>query len=472
MLSILPIFFMPLILSSKGHDMLLHISEQPTTDLHVIETPDYAQWLSTQSQATQTWLTSTLYPGNGLSIIPSSDGNIAMVLYVVADLSDYFACGALPKLLPNSTFNLIAQENHHYAIAFGWQAGCYDFDVYKTKKASHPTLIINNEALVAAAVLDNQAQSLVRDLVNTPAADMMPEHLAQTAIALTKQYGGNVTQIIGDDLLASNYPTIHAVGRASDHKPQLIDLSWGDKNAPLVTLVGKGVCFDSGGLDLKPAAGMRNMKKDMGGAAHVLGLAQLIMGSNLPIRLRVLIPAVENAVSANALRPGDVITTRAGITVEIDNTDAEGRLVLCDAISEAINDAPEVLIDFATLTGAMRVGLGTELPGFFASNQQTAVSLMDFGLQNSDPVWQMPLHAPYKSLLHSNVADLSNCAAGPFGGGITAALYLQEFTNAHTDWLHFDIMAWNVRALSGRPVGGESFGIRTVFDHLRNTFQK
>jgi len=237
-------------------------------------------------------------------------------------------------------------------------------------------------------------------------------------------------------------------------------------------LVGKGVCFDSGGLDLKPAAGMRNMKKDMGGAAHVLGLAQLIMGSNLPVRLRVLIPAVENAVSANALRPGDVITTRAGITVEIDNTDAEGRLVLCDAISEAIMDTPKILIDFATLTGAMRVGLGTELPGFFASNQQTATSLMNLGLENSDPVWQMPLHTPYKSLLHSNVADLSNCAAGPFGGGITAALYLQAFTNAHTDWLHFDIMAWNVRALAGRPVGGESFGIRTVFDHLRNTFQK
>jgi leucyl aminopeptidase len=452
--------------------MLLHTSEQQTIDLHIIQNNNYAQWLGTQSQVTQTWLTATKYSGTGLSIIPCVQGDIALALFVANDLSDYFACGALAKLLPVETFNLIADKQHHNAIAFGWQAGCYDFDRYKTKKSTSPTLIINDAALVDTMTLDYRAQSLVRDLVNTPAADMMPEDLAQAAIELTKQYGGKVTQIIGDELLDNNYPTIHAVGRASDNTPQLIDLSWGDETAPRVTLVGKGVCFDSGGLDLKPAAGMRNMKKDMGGAAHVLGLAQLIMGHKLPVRLRVLIPAVENAVSANALRPGDVITTRAGITVEIDNTDAEGRLVLCDAISEAILDEPEVLIDFATLTGAMRVGLGTELPGFFASNQQTAASLMSLGLENSDPVWQMPLYAPYKSLLHSNVADLSNCASVPFGGGITAALYLQAFTNDHTDWLHFDIMAWNIRALAGRPVGGESFGIRTVFDHLKKTYQQ
>jgi leucyl aminopeptidase len=208
----------------------------------------------------------------------------------------------------------------------------------------------------------------------------------------------------------------------------------------------------------------------MGGSAHVLGLAHLIMANRLPVRLRVLIPAVENAVSANAMRPGDVITTRNGTTVEIDNTDAEGRLVLCDAICEAINDSPELLIDFATLTGAMRVALGTELPGFFASNKQTALALMNIGESNSDPLWQMPLHQPYKSLLKSEIADLTNCSSGPYGGAITAALYLEDFTQAHPDWLHFDIMAWNNRVLPGRPVGGEAFGIRTVFQYLQQRY--
>jgi len=450
--------------------MLIHTSEQTSTPLHILQKNDYTSWLDSQSPTTQAWLNTTKYSA-GLSLIPAPSGDIALALYVVDDLHDYFSCGSLAKLLPNMTFSLVANSQYHQAIAFGWQAGCYSFDRYKAKKSACPTLVINNKNLVDSLSIDNQAQSLVRDLINTPAADMMPENLAQAAISLTQQYGGQVSQLIGDDLLTNNYPTIHAVGRASVHQPQLIDLTWGNDSDPLVTLVGKGVCFDSGGLDLKPTAGMRYMKKDMGGAAHVLGLAQLIMGYKLPVKLRVLIPAVENAVSANALRPGDVITTRAGITVEIDNTDAEGRLVLCDAINEAINDKPEVLIDFATLTGAMRVALGTELPGFFASNQHTASSLMSIGTTNSDPVWQMPLHAPYKSLLHSNVADLSNCATGPFGGAITAALYLQEFTQGHTDWLHFDVMAWNNRALSGRPIGGESFGIRTVFDHLKQTYQ-
>ena len=452
--------------------MLIHSSEQPIIELHILQKDEYNQWFAQQLKTTKTWLTATKYLGTGLSLIPSSNGDIALALFVVSDLTDYFSCGSLAKELPNLTFTLNASEQHHEAIAFGWQAGCYNFDRYKAVKTTYPTLVINNQSLVESVTIDNKAQSLVRDLINAPAADMMPEDLAQTAIALTKQYGGSVTQIIGDELLTNNYPTIHAVGRASVHQPQLIDLTWGNDNDPLVTLIGKGVCFDSGGLDLKPTAGMRYMKKDMGGAAHVLGLAQLIMGHNLPVKLRVLIPAVENAVSANALRPGDVITTRAGITVEIDNTDAEGRLVLCDAISEAINDKPEIMIDFATLTGAMRVALGTELPGFFATSQQTASSLMELGTKNSDPVWQLPLHAPYKSLLHSNVADLSNCAAGPFGGAITAALYLQDFTGNHSDWLHFDVMAWNNRVLSGRPIGGESFGIRTVFDHLRNTYEK
>ena len=450
--------------------MLVTSSEQPSIPLHIVQENQYDNWLSLQENATIQWLKNTNFKASDVSLIPGSNGDLAMAIYVTADLSDFFACGQLASVLPPLVYTLVADSMHHEAIAFGWLAGCYDFNHYKKNKKAQPSLLISNEALVNQVMLDNRAQSLVRDMVNTPAADMMPQDIAKIAQSLTAEYGGEVTQIIGDELIDKNYPTIHAVGRASDNTPQLIDLRWGDKNAPKVTLVGKGVCFDSGGLDLKPAAGMRNMKKDMGGAAHVLGLAQLIMGNDLPVQLRVLIPAVENAVSANALRPGDVITTRAGITVEIDNTDAEGRLVLCDAISEAITEQPEMLIDFATLTGAMRVGLGTELPGFFASNQHTANALLAQGLTNSDPVWQMPLHKPYKSLLKSHVADISNCAIGPFGGGITAALYLQEFTQDHTDWLHFDIMAWNVRALAGRPIGGEAFGVRTVYQHLATKY--
>jgi leucyl aminopeptidase len=297
----------------------------------------------------------------------------------------------------------------------------------------------------------------------------MPADLAKVTENLAKHYNGQVKQITGEQLLTENYPTIHAVGRASVHTPCLIDLTWGDTNNPQVTLVGKGVCFDSGGLDIKPAAGMRNMKKDMGGAAHVLGLAQLIMANKLPINLRVLIPAVENAVSSNALRPGDVVTTRKGLTVEIHNTDAEGRLVLCDALAEAENDEPELIIDFATLTGAMRVALGTELPGFFANNDEVAADITAAGLTNSDPVWRMPLHKPYEDLFKSTIADMTNCPAQPFGGAISAALYLQRFIEK-TDWVHFDIMAFNIRHLPGRPLGGEAFGIRAVYEYLAKRF--
>ena len=326
---------------------------------------------------------------------------------------------------------------------------------------------MHEQALVDNAIKYAEATALVRDLVNTPAADMMPQHIGDTAQALAESFGGHLSQIIGDELLAHNYPTIHAVGRASVHQPRLIDLTWGDNNHPKITLVGKGVCFDSGGLDLKPAAGMRNMKKDMGGAAHVLGLARLIMSHNLPINLRVLIPAVENAVSSNAMRPGDVITTRKGLTVEIDNTDAEGRLVLCDALAEADNENPELLIDFATLTGAMRVALGTELAGFFSTNDKVAEGIIEAGSKINDPAWRMPLYQPYADLFSSTIADMSNCSAGPFGGAITAALYLEKFVGKDTNWVHFDVMAFNVRALSGRPLGGEAFGIRAVFDYLQ-----
>lgn len=450
-------------------------AESSGTTLVVINRNNYNNWLSDQSEQNQTWLASTNYKGEGLALLPNSQGKLSLALFVVEDASHFFACGELIKQLPSGQYLLQAENEHQESICFSWLVGAYKFDRYISTNSSNnqalPCLAVNDQALVDSAIKYAEATALVRDLVNTPVADMMPEHLGDCAQSLADRYQGSVKQIIGEELLEQNYPTIHAVGRASANLPRLIDLTWGNNEHPKVTLVGKGVCFDSGGLDLKPAAGMRNMKKDMGGSAHVLGLAQLIMSHNLPINLRVLIPAVENAVSSNAVRPGDVITTRTGTTVEIDNTDAEGRLVLCDALAEADNDNPDLIVDFATLTGAMRVALGTELPGFFSTSDQVAAGITEAGSKNSDPVWRMPLYSAYRDLLKSTVADMTNCATVPFGGAITAALYLQEFVNKDTDWVHFDVMAFNIRALSGRPLGGEAFGIRAVFDYLQMKYK-
>jgi len=446
--------------------------------LTVIEKSAYSTWQDKQAKSTQTWLTQTNFSGEGLALIPhfSADlqGELAQALFVVDDANHYFSCGDLISKLPSGQYLLQAEKDHYSAICFAWLMGAYQFSPYKTNNTEKklPSLALANEqTVVDEAIKYAQATTLVRDLVNTPASDMMPENIADSAQYLADNFDGKVKQIIGDELLAHNYPTIHAVGRASANLPRLIDLTWGDENHPKVTLVGKGVCFDSGGLDLKPAAGMRNMKKDMGGSAHVLGLAHLIMSHKLPINLRVLIPAVENAVSSNAMRPGDVITTRKGLTVEIDNTDAEGRLVLCDALCEASQDKPEIIIDFATLTGAMRVALGTELPGFFSTSDKVAQDITIAGSKITDPVWRMPLYSPYNDLFKSTLADMTNCSAGPFGGAITAALYLQRFVDQEIDWVHFDVMAFNVRALSGRPLGGEAFGIRAVFDYLQSRYQ-
>lgn len=452
------------------------------TPLTVIEKKAYSQWLVTQSKFIQHWLQQTNYTGIGLALLPNfcagEEGSLSQAVFVVTDASHYFSCGDLINKLPSGQYVLQAAPEHHQAICFAWLVGAYDFSDYKTQaneaqanKKGLPSLAVNDQALVDSAINYALATALVRDLVNTPAADMMPINLGNAAQALADAFGGKVSQIIGDDLIKHNYPTIHAVGRASVNQPRLIDLTWGDKSHPQVTLVGKGVCFDSGGLDLKPSAGMRNMKKDMGGSAHVLGLARLIMSHNLPISLRVLIPAVENAVSNNAMRPGDVITTRKGLTVEIDNTDAEGRLVLCDALAEADKDKPELIIDFATLTGAMRVALGTELPGFFSTSDEVATGITTAGSKISDPVWRMPLYQPYTDLFNSTIADMTNCSAGPFGGAITAALYLEKFVSKEVDWVHFDVMAFNVRTLSGRPLGGEAFGIRAVFDYLQARYK-
>ncbi len=310
----------------------------------------------------------------------------------------------------------------------------------------------------------------VRDLVNTPAEDMNPEHLAAAVRDTARAFGARVREIAGDALLARNFPAIHAVGRAASHAPRLIDLRWGRSTHPKITLVGKGVCFDSGGLDLKTASGMRLMKKDMGGAAHALGLAHMIMRARLPVRLRLLIPAVENAVAGNAYRPGDVLASRKGLSIEIDNTDAEGRVILCDALTEAAAESPELIIDFATLTGAARVALGTDLPAMFCNRDEVAQCLADSASAVRDPVWRLPLHRPYRELIDSRIADIANSASGPYAGAITAALFLEDFVSADTPWIHFDLMAWNIRSRPGRPEGGEAMGLRAVFDYLHKRY--
>lgn len=441
-------------------------------NLTVLATNKLEAWLANQNTFTQNWLKQTNNKNNNPTLIPNDQGELNMALFVVDQPNNMFSCGDLINQLPSGQYLLDTHSDNVASVAFSWAVGSYRFDRYKKSTTTLPVLAINNEAVVIDARKKAQATALVRDLINTPPADMMPEHLSQTMHDLATEFNANFTEIVGDELLTENYPTIHAVGRASRHHPRLLDLQWGDSNAPKVTLVGKGVCFDSGGLDLKPASGMRFMKKDMGGAAHVLGLARLIMANNLPINMRVLIPAVENAVSDDAMRPGDVITTRKGITVEIHNTDAEGRLVLCDALAEAENDSPELLIDFATLTGAMRIALGTELPGFFSTNTEIANELAIAGDKVDDPVWRMPLYQPYNDLFKSDIADMTNCSTVPQGGAICAALYLQAFVNKNTDWVHFDIMAWNTRKLSGRPVGGEAFGVRAVYEYLQTRYKR
>ncbi|MCL1049898.1 leucyl aminopeptidase family protein [Shewanella abyssi] len=440
--------------------------------LSIFNSETFSQWREQQAKSVINWLTTTQFSGSGVCLIPNTEGELSEVIFVSNNDDSYWLCGDLVNQLPAGNYQLNADKKQVKTAAFSWGLGAYQFDRYKKSDKQFPQLVVPTQAQADEANKFIRSVSLVRDLVNTPAADMMPQDLADTMSAMATEFGGTLSQIVGDELLEQNYPTIHMVGRASENAPRLIDLTWGDESAPKVTLVGKGVCFDSGGLDLKPGAGMRLMKKDMGGAAHVIGLAQLIMANKLPIRLRVLVPAVENAVSANAFRPGDVITTRKGITVEIDNTDAEGRLVLCDALAEANNDKPELMIDFATLTGAMRVALGTELPGFFSNDDQVAADITASGLSVNDPVWRMPLHKPYIELTGSDIADLANCGKTPFGGAITAALYLEAFVDKDISWSHFDVMAWNNRKLPGRPIGGEAFGIRAVFDYLQNRFDK
>jgi leucyl aminopeptidase len=432
------------------------------------------EWLEGLDSDAAKWATAAGFKAKAgqTVLIPGEGGKAVSAALGVADMDDFWACGGASSQLPPGLFAIKSKLTKAQATnaAVAWSLGAYKFDKYKKKPANDARLVWPKGADKTLASSIIAGVETTRSLINTPASDMGPAELAAAAKAVAKPHKAKVALTIGNDLLKNNFPTIHAVGRASDRAPRLIDMTWGPKSAPKVTLVGKGVCFDTGGLDLKSAAGMLNMKKDMGGAAAVLGLAQSIMGIDLPIRLRVLIPAVENSVSGNAMRPLDVIKTRKGLTVEVGNTDAEGRLVLCDAISLAMEEKPDMVIDCATLTGAARVALGPSLPALFCNDAALANDILASGLKTDDPLWRMPLHAPYKKMLNSDVADMNNVSAGGFAGAITAALYLYAFAEDTAPWAHIDMMAWNPDSKPGRPRGGEAQSTRALLAMLQKRY--
>ncbi|TIS57946.1 leucyl aminopeptidase family protein [Mesorhizobium sp.] len=395
-------------------------------------------------------------------IVPGENGVLAGALFGIGDGEGMLAVGALARSLPEGDWHFASAPAEPELAAIALALGGYVFTRYGKKPSKTLRFALPSEADASYVRRIADGVFLTRDLVNTPTSDMGPDELEKAARTLAGAHKAEVSVIKGDDLLKQNFPMIHAVGRASAGAPRLIDMTWGPNNAPKVTLVGKGVCFDTGGLDIKPSSGMLLMKKDMGGAANTLGLASMIMAAGLRIRLRVLIPAVENSIAGNAFRPGDVLVSRKGITVEIGNTDAEGRLVLADALALADDEEPQLLIDMATLTGAARVALGPDLPPFYTGNEALASELAAASVAVEDPLWRMPLWRPYDAKLSSKVADINNVTSDGFAGSITAALFLKRFVEKTTGWAHLDIFAWNP---SDRPhglTGGEAQGIRAL----------
>jgi leucyl aminopeptidase len=402
-------------------------------------------------------------PGQYLAL--PGEGGLSGILFGLengGDAKDLFLPGRLPQQLPAGVYRFANDPHDTRLAALAFALGAYRFTRYHKSEGRKIKLdlpqSLDREELEHVV----EAVTLVRDLVNTPANDMGPPELEDAARRLAGKHGAHVNSTVGDDLLRDNFPLIHAVGRAAARPPRLIDLTWGETDHPRVTLVGKGVCFDSGGLDIKPESSMLNMKKDMGGAATALALAHMIMARGLPLRLRVIIPAVENAISGAAFRPRDIYTSRKGITVEIGNTDAEGRLILADALTLADEDDPELIFDFATLTGAARVALGPDVPPFFTDDDQLAQALMVHAAAENDPLWRLPLWRPYDEMLESKVADINNVGSGGQAGAITAALFMRRFVSAKS-WAHFDVFAWSPRGRPGRPEGGECQAARAIY---------
>ncbi len=439
---------------------------QPATRIEIVDAAGFPAWLSNQTPTIRAAIAGqrfTAKPGTS-AILATADG-----WHVVAAIGlGPWALAKLAETLPAGTYRIDGET----APTLGWLLAQHRFDRYRKPDQTGPRILLtSNPAQIEQTTRLAEATALVRDLVDTGASDMGPADLEAEAEKLAKRHGARVTTTRGD-ALASGYPMIHAVGLAAarDRAPRLIELEWGDPAHPRIALVGKGVCFDSGGLDIKPAAGMRLMKKDMGGAAHALALASLVMAAKLPVRLHLLIPAVENAIAGEAFRPGDVLATRLGLTVENTNTDAEGRLVLGDALTKASEDKPDLILDFATLTGAARVALGPDLPPLFTDDETLAANLVAAGESEHDPMWRLPLWNGYDEMLKSDVADLVNAPDGGFAGAITAALFLRRFVGKDIPWAHLDVFAWRPTAKPGRPKGGEAYALRATFAMLMKRY--
>jgi leucyl aminopeptidase len=441
--------------------------------IHVLGTEDVALWAGQQSDRIRTWVEASTFKGNiGTALmIPDDAGHPAMALVgygtPASRKRDRFTlAAALSKLAPG-TYRIEngIDADHLEQESLGWLLASYSFNRYKDHPKEHPSLVTPEGVDADRVSIMAEAEFLTRDLINTPASDMGPAELESAARGLADKHKAKITVITGDALLKENFPMIHTVGRASDRAPRLIDMSWGNRG-PKITLVGKGVCFDTGGLNLKPGSSMGLMKKDMGGAANVLGLAHMIMASGLEMRLRVLIPAVENSVSGNSFRPQDILTSRKGLTVEINNTDAEGRLVLADALALASEGEPNLIVSMATLTGAARVAVGPDLAPYYTDDDVAATSLDLAARRMADPVWRMPFHEPYEATIEPGIADLDNAPKGGFAGSITAALFLRRFVNAQDRYIHFDIYGWQPSAAPGRPKGGALQGARALFAAL------
>ncbi|WP_313806972.1 leucyl aminopeptidase family protein [Sphingobium sp.] len=456
-------------------DLLKADNNQPACSIRIVDAQGLETWLESQPERVRALVAAQKFKGRAheFAVLPGDDPAEWSVVAGVAAREKLgpWCLARLAEALPGGTYRLA--EGAAGAAMLGWLTAQYRFDRYRKDEnpAGARVLLTGEVAQIEATVRLAQAVSLVRDLVNTPAADMGPGDLEAAARKVAERFDAECAVIKGDSL-ERGFPMIHAVGKAADKgfAPRLIELRWGDPAHPKVALVGKGICFDSGGLDIKPSSAMRLMKKDMGGAAHALALAQLIMGARLPVRLHLLIPAAENAISGNAFRPGDILRSRKGLTVEIGNTDAEGRLVLGDALTLAGEDKPELIIDYATLTGAARVAVGPDLPALFTNDDALAGEMDKAGSALDDPSWRLPLWDGYAEMLKSDVADINNAGEGGFAGAITAALFLKRFVPENTLWMHLDTFAWRPASRPGRPKGGEALGLRAAFHVLQTRY--
>lgn len=454
----------PLIQPDKG---------QGATAIHLVNRDGFSEWMKQLSAGQRAALAAQKFDGGAyqVGIVPDGDGFFAVGGVANPESLSSWCLAKLAEVLPEGIYRRVDGEPG--PALHGWQTAQYVFDRYKKpERPVGPRILLTKDAgRVDAAIAEAKAVCLVRDLVNTPAEDMGPEALEAQCEKLAKAHSAKLNVTKGD-ALEREYPMVHAVGRAAarTHAPRIMHLTWGSETDPVLAIVGKGVAFDSGGLDIKPASGMLLMKKDMGGAAHAIALAGLVMGAKLKVRLHLLVPAVENAISGNAFRPGDVLKTRKGLTVEIGNTDAEGRLILGDALQRASEEKPELIIDFATLTGAARVALGPDYPALMTRRDETAEELIAAGKASDDQPWRLPLPEAYREWLSSDIADLNNSHTNGFAGASVAGLFLDRFVGEGVDWAHFDTFAWRPVAKPGRPKGGDAYGLRAAWHMLQKRF--